>query len=256
MWKSSEGEYAAELSSGKWVTSHHIRHTKHTIHIDRSAEVVQDTKPAGFDERIEYSWYAGSEDALSSDQLDEAQRVVARAFVDASTSNCVRAKLDFLAPSWTSSDGASSIEEAAQMLEAEAESLRALSKAGWKPLQSLFQSVDELRWYMRSSIPDAKRELKLYRELKYIPTYGEHEDLTPPLNFQNLQSHLLKLYREMEVPPPLSMIVELEDVASHFEIESSSSKAKVLEGLVKKVAAGSGGDITYDDETQLIEIEI
>ena len=80
----------------------------------------------------------------------------------------------------------------------------------------------------------------------------------PALNFQTVRSHLLKLQLEEETLT--DMILNLEDVASHFGIEleigSSCAEAKELEGLVKKVVAKSGGNMTYDEETQLIEIHL
>ena len=110
VWKSSEGQYAAELASGKWVRG-------------SGAEVIEDTKPAGFDERInipeDYEDYEDYEDPEDYESLPDA----AQAFIDAATSNLVRAK-------WCM-DGATSIEEAAQMLEAYAAYVRGLSKDGW-----------------------------------------------------------------------------------------------------------------------------
>ena len=51
IWKSSEGQYAAQLASGRWV---HIPIDKSDPGITRiGKEVIEDTKPAGFDERIE-----------------------------------------------------------------------------------------------------------------------------------------------------------------------------------------------------------
>ena len=111
IWKSSEGQYAAQLASGRWV---HVPIKMARNSIETGAEVIEDTKPAGFDERINIP-----EDTEDYESLPEA----AQAFIDAATSNSVRAK-------WCM-DGAGSIEEAAQMLEAYAAYVRGLSKDGW-----------------------------------------------------------------------------------------------------------------------------
>ena len=112
IWKSSEGQYAAQLASGRWAHIPIKMARNHDI-IEIGAEVIEDTKPAGFDERINIP-----EDYWEYDLPEAAQ-----AFMDAATSNLVSAK-------WCM-DGATSIEEAAQMLEAYAAYVRGLSKDGW-----------------------------------------------------------------------------------------------------------------------------
>ena len=82
--------------------------------VEIGAEVIEDTKPAGFDERINIP-----EDREDYESLPEA----AQAFIDTATSNSVRAK-------WCM-DGATSIEEAAQMLEEHAAYVRGISKDGY-----------------------------------------------------------------------------------------------------------------------------
>ena len=116
IWKSSESQYAAQLASGRWV---HVPIKMARNSIEIGAEVIEDTKPAGFDERINIP-----EDRKGYESLPEA----AQAFIDAATSNSVRAK-------WCM-DGAGSIEEAAQMLEAYAAYVRGLSKDGWYAVDS------------------------------------------------------------------------------------------------------------------------
>ena len=116
IWKSSESQYAAQLASGRWV---HVPIKMARNSIEIGAEVIEDTKPAGFDERINIP-----EDPEDYESLPEA----AQAFIDAATSNSVRAK-------WCM-DGAGSIEEAAQMLEAYAAYVRGLSKDGWYAVDS------------------------------------------------------------------------------------------------------------------------
>ena len=114
IWKSSEGQYAAQLASGRWV---HIPIDKSDPGITRiGKEVIEDTKPAGFDERINVTtdW---------DELIEEHGRSKLFSFVYAATSTTLRAK-------WCM-DGATSIEEAAQMLEAYAAYVRGLSKDGW-----------------------------------------------------------------------------------------------------------------------------
>ena len=118
VWKSSEGQHAAQLASGRWVhipiEMSHPNQNCCTI----GAEVIEDTKPAGFDERINIP---GDPDSEEYEALPDAVQT----FIDAATSTHIRAK-------WCM-DGATSIEEAAQMLEAHAAYVRGLSKDGWYP---------------------------------------------------------------------------------------------------------------------------
>ena len=87
IWKSSEGQYAAQLASGRWAHIP-IKMARNSDFLEIGAEVIEDTKPAGFDERInipedyEESKYYDSEDYES---LPEA----AQAFIDAATSTKV-----------------------------------------------------------------------------------------------------------------------------------------------------------------------
>ena len=111
IWKSSEGQYAAQLASGRWA--HIPIKILARNHIEIGAEVIEDTKPAGFDERINIL------DSEDYESLPDA----AQAFIDAATSESVRAK-GYM-------DGATSIEQAAQMLEAHAAYVRGLSKNEW-----------------------------------------------------------------------------------------------------------------------------
>ena len=114
IWKSSEGQYAAQLASGRWV---HIPIDESDPGITRiGKEVIEDTKPAGFDERIMVTtdW---------EELVKEHKGTALPSFIDAATSKILRAK-------WCM-DGATSIEEAAQMLEAKAAYVRGLSKDGW-----------------------------------------------------------------------------------------------------------------------------
>ena len=116
IWKSSEGQYAAQLASGRWV---HIPIEQCESHpgITRiGKEVIEDTKPAGFDERIMVTTdYWGL--------VKEHQGTTLLSFIDAATSKTLRAK--------GCMDDATSIEEAAQALEAYAAYVRGLSKDGW-----------------------------------------------------------------------------------------------------------------------------
>ena len=103
IWKSSEGQYAAQLASGRWV---HIPIEQCESHpgITRiGKEVIEDTKPAGFDERIMVTtdW---------EELVKEHKGTALPSFIDAATSKILRAK-------WCM-DGATSLEEAAQELEA------------------------------------------------------------------------------------------------------------------------------------------
>ena len=116
IWKSSEGQYAAQLASGRWV---HIPIEQCESHpgITRiGKEVIEDTKPAGFDERIMVTtdW---------EELVKEHKGTALPSFIDAATSKILRAK-------WCM-DGATSLEEAAQALEAYAAYVRGLSKDGW-----------------------------------------------------------------------------------------------------------------------------
>ena len=85
-------------------------------------EVIEDTKPAGFDERINVptDWDELIEEHGEGSKLFN--------FIDAATSTTLRAK-------WCM-DGATSLEEAAQMLEAYAAYVRGLSKDGWYAVQA------------------------------------------------------------------------------------------------------------------------
>ena len=112
IWKSSEGQYAAQLAAGRWAHIPIKMARNHDI-IEIGAEVIEDTKPAGFDERIN----------IPEDYEEYSLPEAAQAFMDAATSNLVSAK-------WCM-DGATSIEEAAQMLEAHAAYVRGLPKNGW-----------------------------------------------------------------------------------------------------------------------------
>eukprot|EP00964_Phaeocystis_antarctica_P026970 scaffold15188_cov65-Phaeocystis_antarctica.AAC.5 len=76
IWKSSEGQYAAQLASGRWAHIPIKMARNHDI-IEIGAEVIEDTKPAGFDERINIP-----EDYWEYDLPEAAQ-----AFMDAATSN-------------------------------------------------------------------------------------------------------------------------------------------------------------------------
>ena len=78
--------------------------------------MIEDTKPAGFDERIEVTtdW---------EELVEEHEGTDLYYFIDAATSKELRGK-------WCM-DGATSLEEAAQMLEAYAAYVRGLSKDGW-----------------------------------------------------------------------------------------------------------------------------
>ena len=114
VWKSSEGQHAAQLASGRWV---HIP-IKMSNRCTIGAAVIEDTKPAGFDERINIPDDPDSEEY-------EALPDAVQTFIDAATRTEIRAK-------WCM-DGATSIEEAAQMLEAYAAYVRGLSKDGWYP---------------------------------------------------------------------------------------------------------------------------
>ena len=113
IWKSSEGQYAAQLASGRWV---HIPIAISGGCVSIGDEVIEDTKPAGFDERIEVTtdW---------EELVEEHEGTDLYYFIDAATSTTLRAK-------WFM-DGATSLEEAAQMLEAYAAYVRGLSKDGW-----------------------------------------------------------------------------------------------------------------------------
>ena len=79
--------------------------------------MIEDTKPAGFDERIEVTtdW---------EELVEEHEGTDLYYFIDAATSKTLRGG------KWCM-DGATSIEEAAQMLEAYAAYVRGLSKDGW-----------------------------------------------------------------------------------------------------------------------------
>ena len=110
IWKSSEGQYAAQLASGRWL---HIPIEISGRCVEIGDEVIEDTKPAGFDERIK----------VTTDWQEEHEGTDLYYFIDAATSTTLRAK-------WCM-DGATSLEEAAQMLEAYAAYVRGLSKDGW-----------------------------------------------------------------------------------------------------------------------------
>ena len=113
IWKSSEGQYAAQLASGRWL---HIPIEISGRCVEIGDEVIEDTKPAGFDERIEVTtdW---------EELVEEHEGTDLYYFIDAATSTTLRAK-------WCMDD-ATSIEEAAQALEAYAAYVRGLSKDGW-----------------------------------------------------------------------------------------------------------------------------
>ena len=114
IWKSSEGQYAAQLASGRWV---HIPIDKSDPGITRiGKEVIEDTKPAGFDERIEVTtdW---------EELVEEHEGTDLYYFIYHATSKELRGK-------WCM-DAATSLEEAAQALEAYAAYVRGLSKDGW-----------------------------------------------------------------------------------------------------------------------------
>ena len=83
--------------------------------------MIEDTKPAGLDERINVTtdW---------DELIEEHGRSKLFSFVYAATSTTLRAK-------WCM-DGATSLEEAAQMLEAYAAYVRGLSKDGWYAVQA------------------------------------------------------------------------------------------------------------------------
>ena len=100
IWKSSEGQYAAQLASGRWV---HIPIEISGGCVRIGDEVIEDAKPAGFDERIMVTtdWEESIEKHGDGSKLFS--------FIDAATSTTLRAK-------WRM-DGATSLEEAAQMLE-------------------------------------------------------------------------------------------------------------------------------------------
>ena len=78
--------------------------------------MIEDTKPAGFDERIEVTtdW---------EELVEEHEGTDLYYFIDAATSKELRGK-------WCM-DAATSLEEAAQELEAYAAYVRGLSKDGW-----------------------------------------------------------------------------------------------------------------------------
>ena len=115
IWKSSEGQYAAQLASGRWVHIP-IEHDPNWNAYSIGEEVIEDTKPAGFDERIMVTtdW---------EELVKEHKGTALPSFIDAATSKILRAK-------WCM-DGATSLEEAAQALEAYAAYVRGLSKDGW-----------------------------------------------------------------------------------------------------------------------------
>ena len=119
IWKSSEGQYAAQLASGRWVHIPIEHPDRNTYSIGK--EVIEDTKPAGFDERIEVTtdW---------EELVEEHEGTDLYYFIDAATSTTLRAK-------WCM-DGATSLEEAAQALEAYAAYVRGLSKDGWYAVQA------------------------------------------------------------------------------------------------------------------------
>ena len=128
IWKSSEGQYAAQLASGRWV---HIP----IEHPDRNTysigdEVIEDTKPAGFDERIEVTtdW---------EELIEEHEGTDLYYFIDAATSKELRGK-------WCM-DAATSLEEAAQALEAYAAYVRGLSKDGWYAADQAYDDRLHLR---------------------------------------------------------------------------------------------------------------
>ena len=100
IWKSSEGQYAAQLASGRWIHIP-IEHHEHSDTISFGDEVIEDTKPAGFDERIEVTtdW---------EELVEEHEGTDLYYFIDAATSTTLRAK-------WCM-DGATSIEQAAPQL--------------------------------------------------------------------------------------------------------------------------------------------